>query len=132
MKALEERADARAAKHEAEMKAMEKKADARAAAMDKKHATLREELKAQSARFDARTDALDKKHDSRREAAENRLDRRMDSITKLIQQGMKILILIEKRVDEVAAAQRNTDRTLKSFIASIRNGHHGDSRQSQR
>lgn len=108
------------------MKAFEEKADARAAAMDKKHATLREELKAQSARFDARTNALDKKHDSRREAAENRLDRRMDSITKLIQQGMKILIRIEKRVDEVAAAQRNTDRTLKSFIASMRNGRHGD------
>jgi len=92
--------EARAAKHEARMEAMEQKHEARMEAM---------EQRIQEARARA---------DSRLEAAENRFNRRMDVIGKLLQQGMKMLVQIQ-------AAQKETDRTLKSFIASIKNGGNG-------
>ena len=98
--------EARAAKHEARMEAME--------------------LRIQEARA---------RGDSRLELVENRLNRRIDGTNKLIQQGMRILVKIgqnvsrvQKNVDDLAAAQKETQRTLRTFIASIQNGRHGKGR----
>jgi seryl-tRNA synthetase len=73
------------------------------------------------ARSEARVDALEK-----------RLDRRMDAITKLLHQGMRMLVKVDTKVAELAeslkqlaAAQKETDRTLKAFIKSLRNGRNG-------
>jgi hypothetical protein len=55
----------------------------------------------------------------------------MDGVTKLLKVGMKMLAKIEKRMDELAtaqkelaAAQKNTERTLQAFIAASKNGKH--------
>src|SRR5438552_15240088 len=72
------------------------------------------------------------KSELRAAAMEKRLDKRMDSITKLLQQGMRMLVKsaeAQKRTDlrlaELAAAQRATDRSLKAFIDSMRHGRNG-------
>jgi septal ring factor EnvC (AmiA/AmiB activator) len=80
------------------------------------------------ARSEARVDALEK-----------RLDRRMDAITKLLHQGMRMIVQIDTKVaelaksqaelaksqKELAAAQKATERTLKALIDSLRNGRNG-------
>ena len=73
-----------------------------------------------------------RKVDIRMDAMEKRLDRRMDGITKLLHQGMRILVKIETKVEdladaqkELAEAQKNTDRSLKALIKSLRNGRNG-------
>ena len=77
--------------------------------------------------------------DARVAAMEKRLDRRMDAITKLLQQGMRILVKNQTEIAELRKAQRRTDnklaelaeaqketqRTLRSFIASLRTGRNG-------
>jgi len=77
--------------------------------------------------------------DARVAAMEKRLDRRMDAITKLLQQGMRILVKnqseaaelrkAQRRTDdklaELADAQKETQRTLRAFIASLRTGPNG-------
>ena len=77
--------------------------------------------------------------DARVAAMEKRLDRRMDAITKLLQQGMRILVKnqteiaeirkgqrrTDNKLAELAEAQKETQRTLRSFIASLRTGRNG-------
>jgi len=77
--------------------------------------------------------------DARVAAMEKRLDRRMDAITKLLQQGMRILVKnqteiaeirkgqrrTDNKLAELAEAQKETQRTLRAFIASLRNGRNG-------
>ena len=84
--------------------------------------------------------------DARVAAMEKRLDRRMDAITKLLQQGMRILVKNQTEIAEIRKAQRCTDnklaelaeaqkelaqaqketqRALRAFIASLRNGRNG-------
>ena len=84
--------------------------------------------------------------DARVAAMEKRLDRRMDAITKLLQQGMRILVKNQTEIAELRKAQRRTDnklaelaeaqkelaqaqketqRTLRAFLASLRNGRNG-------
>lgn len=77
--------------------------------------------------------------DTRVAAMEKRLDKRMDAITKLLQQGMRILgktqtelaevAKAQKRTDiklaELAEAQKATDRSLKALIDGLRNGRNG-------
>ena len=77
--------------------------------------------------------------DARVVAMEKRLDRRMDAITKLLQQGMRILVKnqseiseltkAQKRTDtklaELAEAQKETQRSLRAFMNSLRNGRNG-------
>ncbi|PYR98897.1 MAG: hypothetical protein DMG15_08580 [Acidobacteria bacterium] len=84
--------------------------------------------------------------DARVAAMEKRLDRRMDAITKLLQQGMHILVKNQSEIAELRKAQRRTDtklaelaeaqkelaeeqketqRTLRAFIKSLRNGRNG-------
>jgi len=58
------------------------------------------------------------KAEARVDAMEKRLDRRMDAITKLLQQGMRMLV-------DLGEAQKTTDRTLRAFINSLRNGRNG-------
>ena len=74
--------------------------------------------------------------DARVVAMEKRLDRRMDAITKLLQQGMRILVKnqteiaeirkgqrrTDNKLAELAEAQKETQRTLRASIASLRNG----------
>ena len=100
-------------------------------------------------KFDARMEKFDarmEKADARVVAMEKRLDKRMDAITKLLQQGMRILAKTQseladlakaqKRTEirlaelaetqkELAAAQKATDRSLKTLIDSLRNGRNG-------
>lgn len=72
-----------------------------------------------------KADARTKKADARVAAMEKRLDRRMDAITKLLQQGMRMLAKTDATLAELAEAQRETDRTLKAFINSLRHGRNG-------
>src|SRR5438034_10300557 len=72
------------------------------------------------------------RHEARVDALEKKLDRRMDAITKLLHQGMRILVKVDTRLDqlaksqkELAEAQKATDRTLKTLINSLRNGRNG-------
>jgi predicted nucleic acid-binding Zn-ribbon protein len=65
------------------------------------------------------------KAEIRSERMEKRLDRRMDSISKLIQRGMRMLTQIDARVAELATAQKATERSLKVLIDSLRHGRNG-------
>jgi hypothetical protein len=87
----------------------------------------------------ARAEIRAEKSEIRVNAMEKRLDKRMDAITKLIQQGMRMLVKTDsklaelaesqkrtdKRLEELAAAQKATDRSLKKLIDSLRNGRNG-------
>ena len=62
------------------------------------------------------------KAEARADAMEKRLDRRMDAITKLVQQGMRMLVgwgeaqkETDRRLKDLAQAQKETDRRLKRF-----------------
>ena len=58
---------------------------------------------------DARTEKADarmEKNDARVAAMEKRLDRRMDAITKLLQQGMRMLAKTDTELAELAVAQK--------------------------
>jgi len=78
--------------------------------------------------------------------AEVRMDKRLDGIAKLLEQGMRMLAKTDKTLAELAQAQKRTDsrlselaqaqkelvqaqrateRTLKSFIDSMRHGRNG-------
>ena len=86
-----------------------------------------------------RSDARIERSDARVAALEKRLDRRMDAITRLLQQGMRILVKNQSEIAELRKAQRRTDtklaelaeaqketqRTLRAFIARLRNGRNG-------
>ena len=70
--------------------------------------------------------------DARVAAMETRLDRRMDAITKLLQQGMRMLVQTDTKLKELAQgqkelkqAQKETDRSLKALINSLRQGRNG-------
>jgi len=79
------------------------------------------------------------KAELRAEAMEKRFDRRFDAITKLLQQGMRMLVKTDTKIAEVAEAQKRTDiklaelaeaqkatdRSLKAFIDSLRHGRNG-------
>jgi predicted nucleic acid-binding Zn-ribbon protein len=56
------------------------------------------------------------KTESHIDAMEKRFDKRMDAITRILQQGMRMLVKIETRVEELAEAQKNTDRSLKELV----------------
>ena len=93
-----------------------------------------------------RADAHIEKADVRVAAMEKRLDRRMDAITKLLQQGMRMLAKTDTKLSELAEAQKRTDvklselaeaqkeltkaqketdRSLRAFINSLRHGRNG-------
>jgi hypothetical protein len=62
----------------------------------------------------------------------DKFDKRLDGISKLIKQGMRILAQTaeaQKRTDialaELAQAQKETPRSLKAFIKSLRRGGNG-------
>jgi hypothetical protein len=86
------------------------------------------------------------RHEPRVDALERRLDRRTDAITKILHQGMPMLVQMDTRLNEsaksqaelaksqmelaksqkeLAAAQKATDRTLRAFINSLRDGRNG-------
>ena len=87
-----------------------------------------EKSEARAEKAEVRMDRMDariEKAEIRSVEREKKLDRRMDAITKLIQQGMKTLSRTQGHLDELAQAQKETERTLKAFIASSRNGKSG-------
>lgn len=49
-------------------------------------------------------------------------DREIAAIKKLIQAGMKLLVENEKHIGRLEASQRETDRQLQLFIASLNRG----------
>ena len=69
----------------------------------------------------------------------DKMDTRLDGISKLLQQGMRMLVKTDttlaelaqaqKRTDtslaELAQAQKATERSLKAFIDSLRRGRNG-------
>ena len=66
----------------------------------------------------------------------DKVDRRLAGISKLLQQGMRMLVKTDtniaklaRRTDaalaELAAAHKETERSLKAFINSLRNGRNG-------
>jgi F0F1-type ATP synthase membrane subunit b/b' len=102
-----DRAEARPAKAESQFEARQARAEA--------------QFEARQAKYEARQ----AKHEARVEAMEKRLDKRMDAITKLLRQGMRILAETQAELKELAQAQKETDRSLKSLINSLRNGRNG-------
>ena len=77
------------------------------------------------ARAEIRTEKAEirmEKTDRRIDAMEKRLDKRMDAITKLLQQGMRMLVQTDLQLKELAQAQKETDRSLKALITTLRNG----------
>ena len=71
-------------------------------------------------RAEMRADRNDARNDARINALEKRLDKRMDAITKILQQGMRMLAQTDIKLKELAQAQKETDRSLKAFINSLR------------
>jgi len=79
------------------------------------------------------------KADLRIDAMERRFDRRINTITKLLQQGIRMLVKTDtklaelaegqkrtdRKLEELADAQKATDRSLKAFIDSLRDGRNG-------
>jgi hypothetical protein len=49
-------------------------------------------------------------------------DREISAIRKVIQAGMKILVRIEDKVDQLADSQRKTDRQLQDLIRALNRG----------
>jgi chromosome segregation ATPase len=117
-------------------------ADERQAKADERQAKADERL--------AKADERQAKAETRLSATEKRLDKRMDAIAKLIQQGMRMLVTqkaefdrkinalvdaqmrgearmerLDERMEELAAAQKDTQKTLKAFIASLQKGRNG-------
>ena len=76
---------------------------------------------------------------ARAEARTDKLDRRVDGIAKILQQGMRMLAKTDATLAELAATQKRTDaalaelaqahkateRSLKAFIDSMRHGRNG-------
>jgi hypothetical protein len=62
-----------------------------------------------------RADARADRADARLDRLEKKNEREMAAIRKLLQQGMKSLA-------QLTAAQKETDRELRAFIQSLRNG----------
>jgi len=98
----------------------------------------------------AQADKRQAKAETRVDAVEKRLDKRMDAIAKLIQQGMRMLVTqkadTDRRINalvdahmrteakmedlaiaqkELAVAQKDTQKTLKAFIGSLQKGRNG-------
>ena len=69
-----------------------------------------------------RADARMDRAEARANAMEKRLDKRMNAIVKLVQQGMRMQVRNEAALAELAAAQKETQRGLRTFIRSLRNG----------
>jgi hypothetical protein len=69
----------------------------------------------------------------------DKIDTRLDGISKLLQQGMRMLVKTdttlsqlaqaqkrtELKLAELAEAHKETEQTLKTFIKSMRNGRNG-------
>jgi hypothetical protein len=112
---------------------------ARAEARHERAEIRQERAEKAQEKADARMSAADKRVD----AVEKRLDKRMDAIAKLIQQGMRMLVThkaetdrkinalvdaqmrTDVRMEELAIAQKDTQKTLKAFIASLQKGRNG-------
>ena len=86
------------------------------------------------------------KTQARAEVRAEKSDRRIDSLTKLVQQGMRMIIQIQAQLKEMgaslrelaasqkelaasqkelAASQKETDRELKALVKSLRYGRNG-------
>ena len=59
--------------------------------------------------------------------AENqkKFDRSLVGIRKLIVTGMKMIVANERSLKELAAAQKQTDKQIKAFLASMEKGRNG-------
>ena len=89
-------------------------------------AQARAEVRAEKAdlrmqKFEARME----KSEMRTNAMEKRMDKRMDAIATLLQQGMRILVRTEAKLEELATAQKATDRDLRALIKNLRTGRNG-------
>jgi len=109
---------------------------------------LQEQAKSElrHAKAEASIEAAEKRWKARADATEKRLDKRMDAISKLLHQGMRMLVTyqdetkekinalidsqmrLDAKMEELAAAQKDTQRTLKAFIASLQKGRNGKGR----
>jgi len=72
-----------------------------------------------------RAESRMEKIEARSAAMEERFDRRLNGITKILKQGMRMLARTETKLAELAESQKETDRELKAFIKSLRNGRNG-------
>ena len=55
-------------------------------------------------------------------------ERRLTAISKLLQTGMKMLVKTDEKLNEVAAAQKQTELNLNRLIGSQRRGSNGHKR----
>jgi len=63
--------------------------------------------------------------EARIDRMELRFDKRLNGLTNIMRTGMKMLNQLAAAQKELAAAQKRTERTLNSFIDSIRKGTNG-------
>jgi hypothetical protein len=56
---------------------------------------------------------------------QKKFDRSLEGIRKLIVTGMKMIVANERSLKELAAAQKQTDKQLKAFLASMEKGRNG-------
>ena len=58
--------------------------------------------------------------ETRVNAMEKRFDRRLDAITKLLQQGMRMLARTDSRLADLAAAQKRADKQIAALAEAQR------------
>lgn len=80
------------------------------------------------AKFEARMGKFEvrmAKTEARADRMEARFEKRVEAINKLILTGMRMLVRIGGRIDELAKSQKVTDQKLQAFIDSLRKGGNG-------
>jgi chromosome segregation ATPase len=61
----------------------------------------------------------------RADARMNRFDKSLEGIRKMIQVGMKMMVQNQQAIKELTAAQKQTERRLNAFLASMEKGRNG-------
>ena len=63
-------------------------------------------------------------HQARAEIRVDRIDKRLDGITKLMRMGAKAMLATDKKVNALAAAQKRTDEQINMLIESQKRTDH--------
>ena len=80
------------------------------------------------AKHDAQISAIlaaQAKHEAQVAAMDKRLTKRLDGVTTLIKQGMKMLVKLAEAQKELTVEQREFRRQFRTFIAAAKNGRNG-------
>ena len=78
---------------------------------------LREEWKKRDAKWNARQTKI--------EARQDKTEKQIVPLRAIVKTGMIMMVKVDKRMDELAAAQAETQESLKAFLDSMRRGGNG-------